>query len=153
MHTKISMENDFLPIFSPIFHDLCHFKQLWKRTPFFLHFFRFPAIFPPPTCGGPWVNIFLLYYKTTLKNHKAFRMRKFLEKSTMKWKISRYLHFFFNCYWKSIISSELMKNRLKFNSNFSRVVGSQVTFGVWVLGLLDKSLSNMIVFYVFIGIF
>ena len=36
------MEIDFLPIFYPIFQDLCHFLQLWQITPvFYTNFFGF----------------------------------------------------------------------------------------------------------------
>ena len=42
LHTNISIEIDFLPIFYPVFQDLCHFIQLSKITPFFYNnFFLF----------------------------------------------------------------------------------------------------------------
>ena len=75
---------------------------------------------------------------------------KILENNTKKWwKFERFLFFDFNFYWKSNISSELMKNRRKF-FNFSRGWGSGgVGVSVYYKSLRFSYLANLLT-YVFV---
>ena len=50
------MENWFLPIFYPIFLELCLLIQLWKITPLFYNNFSVSGgSFPPSPCGQPCI--------------------------------------------------------------------------------------------------
>ena len=49
--------NWFLPIFYPIFQELCNFIQLWKITPFFYNIFSVSGGSSPPPAGAPAINM------------------------------------------------------------------------------------------------
>ena len=52
---KSQWKIDFLPIFSPIFQELCQFIQLWKIKPFFYNNFSVSIfLFPPPPLARGW---------------------------------------------------------------------------------------------------
>ena len=128
------------------------YTSLEKNTTFFYNFFGFGGISPPPPAGAPgfsytylttkqhWTTIGILYEKISRKEYnemKNFSIFAFFLQLLLK---NHYLN------W---INEESHKIQFEFFE------GCGEPSHLWGLGagLLDKSLSNIVVFYVFIGIF